>query len=124
MGMYGEIASSIVRLVCAVIGVVFSAIVIPWVKNSVIPWLMEKRVYNLVAKYVSAAEKLGESGAIDKSEKKNYVIELLKSKGVEITPEIEAFIESAVEALDIAIKNGISDIADEFKTADPEVAEG
>lgn len=120
MGVYSEVASSIVRLVCAGIGLVFSVVVIPWIKNTAIPWLVEKRVYNLVAKYVSAAEKLGESGAIDKSTKKDYVVRLLKSKGIEVTAEIEAFIESAVEALDIAIQNGISDVADEFKPAVPE----
>lgn len=102
-GYINEIISGAVQIVAALIGVVVTAFVVPWLKNSAIPWLKEKRLYGLCTKFVRAAEKLAESGIIDKSTKKHYVIGLLEEKGVDITLEVDAFIESAVEELDLAL---------------------
>lgn len=70
----------------------------------VIPYLKEKKVYDTVSKLVKAAEKLAQSEQIDKDKKKDYVIDLLTSKGVEVTPLINAMIEAAVTELDLAMK--------------------
>lgn len=67
----------------------------------VIPWLKEKKLYNIVKQFVQAAEKYGQTHDINKHE---YVINLLKERGIEISPVVEALIESAVEELDIALK--------------------
>lgn len=112
---YAEIASTILRIVLALMGILLTAVVIPWIKGSAIPWMKEKQLYGLVTKFVHAAEKLAETGAIDRSAKKDYVVSLLKGKGYEITDETEAFIESAVKELDMAVEFGVGEILDAFE---------
>ena len=79
---------------------VVSYYVIPCIKNDFIPWLKEKRLYSTVKKFVQAAEKLAESGAIKKVDKKAKVVELLQNKGIIIDTTTDAFIESCVKELD------------------------
>lgn len=119
--LYSEIASGILQVVCAMIGILLTAVIVPWIKASAIPWLKEKQLYGLCTKFVRAAEKLAKTGAIDKAEKKKYVVKLLTDKGVKVTPEVDAFIESAVEELDLAVESGIGLIAKEFTEGDPAV---
>ncbi len=95
-----ELVTNVLKLVMIIAGGVFTYILVPFAKNTVIPWLKEKHLYDIVKKFVQAAEKMGESGIIDKQTKKQFVIDMLKSKGVNVTPEVEALIESAVEELD------------------------
>lgn len=71
-----------------------------YIKTVLVPWLQDKQLYTTVQRYVQAAEKLAEAGDLVSGSKKGYVIYLLQSKGIEVTPEIEALIESAVEELD------------------------
>lgn len=97
---YGELFSLTIKVVYAVISIVLTTIVAPWLKTTVIPWLKEKRLYNIIKCFVQAAEKMGESGQILKSDKKAFVVNLLMSKGIVITKEVDAMIESAVEELD------------------------
>lgn len=87
-----EIISCAVKLVFAIITAVITAYVIPWLK--------EKRVYGVISQFVHAAEKYAQTHQIDKKE---WVIEHLKEKGIKVTNEIEALIESAVEELDVAL---------------------
>lgn len=101
----------LLETILGIISLIVSYYVIPAIKNDLIPFLKEKRVYNLVEKFVSAVEKLTETGVIEKGNKKQKVIELLESKGIVITPEIEAFIEGAVKQLDL-IKDTIVDTVD------------
>lgn len=100
---YSGLSQIILNAVLAIIGLCVSSIVIPWIRNTAIPWLKEKRLYNLCMSFVMAAEKMAESGQITKDAKKNYVISLLRSKGIEVTPEIEAMIECAVKELDMMV---------------------
>lgn len=119
-----ELASSmILKFVIAAMSIVLSGIVLPWLRDTAIPWLTEKRLYNLCKQFVQAAEKLAESGALAKEDKKKYVVDLLTAKGVLVTEEIEAFIESAVEELDIAINAGMDMIVDEFEYTDGDMDE-
>ena len=120
MDFYLQIASGLLQVAVALIGLVFSAVILPWVKVQGIPWLKEKRMYSLVSKFVFAAEKLGETGAIDKADKKKYVVRLLKDKGIDISPEVEAFIESSVEQLDGVLNEGIREITGSFTIEDAE----
>ena len=110
--------SLIVKVVCVGIAALFAKVVIPWVKNELIPWLKDKRMYEIVQSFVLAAEKLAESGAIDKGLKKKFVVDCLKDKGIVVTDEINALIECAVEELDIAIESGFVMIGDAFDEAD------
>lgn len=98
-------------IVIAVISIVVSVYLIPLIKNELKPWLEEKRIYGLVQKFVEAAEKLAESGIIPKVDKKAKVIELLEEQGITVTPQVEAFIESAVKQLDL-ITDTVVDVID------------
>lgn len=66
-----------------------------------VPWLKEKKLYGIVMKLVEAAEKINENSTIDKKE---YVLKILASKGITVTPYVEAIIEGCVKELDIALK--------------------
>ena len=65
-----------------------------------VPWLKEKHLYSTVVKMVQAAEKWSKSHDIDK---KAWVVQQLTEAGVKVSPTVEAFIESAVQELDIAV---------------------
>lgn len=84
-----------------------------YVKTKIIPWLEDRQLYATVKRYVQAAEKLSSTGKLSSSgAKKNYVITLLESKGIECGPEIHALIESAVEELDQAASAVVSSFID------------
>lgn len=112
---YGEIASAILQIVCALISILLTAVVVPWLKKSAIPWMKEKQLYGLVKKFVQAAEKLAETGVLDRESKKDYVVGLLVQKGYDVNDETEAFIESAVKELDMAIESGYGEIIEAFE---------
>ena len=112
MEIYEMLGTGLMRIIIAVIVLLCGKIIIPWLK--------EQRVYSLIVKLVRAAEKLGESGMIEKESKKTYVIKLLVSKGYSVTPEIEAFIEAAVTELDLALDSGMLIFPDIFDDAEIE----
>lgn len=108
--IWNSIAENVFKIVSSVISITVAYYVIPAIKNDLIPWLKSKRVYSLIRNFVQAAEKMAESGAIPKADKKKTVIKWLTDLGIEITDEVNAFIESAVKDLDIitgAIVDGI-----------------
>ena len=104
------VTENVLDIVIAVISIVVSVYLIPIIKNDLKPWLEEKRIYSLVKKFVEAAEKLAESGVIEKIDKKAKVIELLELKGIVVDEEIDAFIESAVKQLDIVASTVVEEI--------------
>ena len=103
------VVNNLLEIVFAVLGASFTALVIPWLKDTGLPWLKEKRLYSIVKKFVEAAEKQAEAGTIDKATKKRFVVELL---------EANAFIEAAVKELDLAEKNAIGEIGKIFSDAE------
>ena len=111
----GEIIECAARLITAVVFAIISAYVIPWLKRTVVPWLKEKHLYDVIKKFVEAAEKMAEAGTLPKSEKKQYVIALLKAKGITVTPEIDASIEAAVQELDVATLQAVAHIGAVFE---------
>lgn len=112
------VVNNLLEIVFAVLGASFTALVIPWLKDTGLPWLKEKRLYSIVKKFVEAAEKQAEAGTIDKATKKRFVVELLEANGITVTPEINAFIEAAVKELDLAEKNAIGEIGKIFSDAE------
>ena len=88
------------ELVFAVISLMIAKYVVPFIKNEAIPWLKEKRIYDMVKKYVQAAEKISETTKFDK---KAWVVNMLRDSGIEVTEEVDSLIESAVKELDIAV---------------------
>lgn len=99
--IWNSILPNILEIIITVISLIVARYVIPYIKEDLIPWLKEKRLYNIIKNFVQAAEKLAESGAIDKSLKKEKVVELLEEKGIVVDATIDAFIESCVKELDI-----------------------
>ena len=85
-----EIVSVIVKLVITVAGTAYG-----------IPYLKQIGMYKIVQMAVRAAEKLGVTGAIQKADKKKYVIAALEKMNIKITPTIEMMIEAAVKEMDI-----------------------
>ena len=96
---------------------------LPWMQEVAIPWLKERHLYNLICYFVRAAEKLADTGVIDKTMKKEYVVKLLKQKGISITSEVDALIESAVLDLDMAVASVFDAIYDTFDDDSADVFE-
>lgn len=94
------IYEQVIKLIFSIIAMIFSAVILPWIVGTAIPWLKEKRLYTIIQKYVEAAEKKAHAGTISKEEKKAFVKRLLEGKGIEVTAEIDALIEAAVTELD------------------------
>lgn len=120
MGVWNEVINVAWYLVKVVLAVLFGEIVLPWVRMQLIPWLREKRLYRIVSIFVQAAEKMAASGQIDKDMKLKYVIDMLNRKNIEITPEVRAFIESAVIDLDRGLNKGLKKLMDEFVNVEVE----
>lgn len=89
---YTEILSALVGLCCALI----TGFLVPWLKSKIDAEKLEKaRRYVDVG--VGAAEQL--FGAKTGEQKKQFVLDLLAQLGVGASLPLEAFIESAVNAL-------------------------
>ena len=99
--IWNSILPNILEIILTIISIVVARYAIPYIKTDLIPWLKEKRLYNIVKGFVQAAEKMAESGAIEKADKKNFVVGLLEGKGIVVNDTVEAFIESCVKELDI-----------------------
>ena len=115
MNDYAQIALSVFRVVLTIMLVVLTSVLIPWIRKEGIPWLKERRLYALVSKFVQAAEKMYEYSDGAAYEKKQYVINALRKKGYEITAEVEAYIESAVEELDLFTAAALSGLGEVFE---------
>lgn len=100
----GEIVSDFIaaalRLVLLGVTVLFTKIILPFVKNTLVPYLEQKSLFRTIRILVAAAEKQGETGVIPKDKKKFYVISWLKTLGITVTKKEEQMIEAAVEELD------------------------
>lgn len=115
--IWNSILPNILEIILTIISLVVSYYVIPYIKSDFIPWLKEKRLYNVVKSFVQAVEKMAESGAIQKEDKKNKVIELLVNKGIIVDATVDAFIESCVKELDLVT----SVVYEEIIKVEPEV---
>ncbi len=85
--------SILVGVVIIGLSIAVGAVVIPWLKNKGLVWILDI--------LVAAAEKLAENQPIDK---KAWVLAQLAAMGVKITPFVEACLEAAVQHLDIAMQ--------------------
>ena len=109
------IMSNVFEIIIGVISIVVAKYILPLIQTELKPWLEEKRVYSLVKKFVEASEKLAETGVIPKENKKDKVVKLLKENGIEITPTVDAFIESCVKQLDLVIDTVKNELKEEGK---------
>lgn len=94
------VLENLFNIIASIISIWVAYYVIPYITTSLIPFLREKRIYNIVAIGVQAAEKLANSGQINKVDKKEYVCTFLRKKGIPVTKEVETFIESVCQQLD------------------------
>lgn len=99
--IYDAVLPNILEIIGTIISLVFAYCVIPYIKNDLIPWLKEQRVYGIIRNFVQAVEKMAEAGIIEKADKKQKVIELLARNGIVVNATIDAFIESCVKELDM-----------------------
>jgi len=89
-------------LIPAIIRIIGAGIIC-FASTIVIPWLKERRIWYYVVRFVDAADKLAETGEIEKGEAKfDYVVECLENAGVKVDSTVEAWIEAAVREADIA----------------------
>lgn len=93
----------LLEFILSILSLVVSYYVVPAIKNDLVPFLKDKRIYNLLSKFVNAVEKLADAGVIEKVDKKNEVIKLLNSQGIVVDEKLDAFIESAVKELDVIL---------------------
>lgn len=93
MDIINEIISAVIKLFVAGAGGAFISYGVPYLKHI--------GMYKLVQMAVRAAEKVGATGAIEKADKKKYVIAALEKMNVKVTPTIEMMIEAAVKEMDI-----------------------
>ena len=108
------VAENLLEIIAAVISCVVAYYVIPAIKTDLIPWLKDKRMYNMAKKFVQGVEKLYESGVIEKVDKKAEVIRLLEEQGITVDDKLSIFIESAVKEVDLINKA----IRDEIKNSE------
>lgn len=107
------VLNNVLNIVLASITLVVSKYVIPYIKNDFIPLLKEKRMYFTVRNLVEAAEQMAKAGIIEKSFKKDKVIELLTAKGIEVTSNVEAIIEACVKAMNDIKQAAIEEVTKE-----------
>ena len=96
-----EVIPLITKTLVTILLLIVSKIVLPEMTGTVIPWLKERRLDSIIRKYVEAAEKMAASGQLS-TPKKEYVKMLLSKRGIQVTEDVEASIESAVIELDHA----------------------
>lgn len=104
------VTEHLLETIIGVISIIVSYYVIPMIKTNLVVWLKDKQIYDTVKKFVQAAEKMAESGIIEKVDKKGYVINLLEEQGIKIDTKVEAFIESAVKEIDLIAKTARDEI--------------
>lgn len=87
----------ILMLVITLIGVLLTRLVVPWLKLKIGNEKM-KDIEKWVTVAVTAAEQMKVAGLLpDGQQKKDYVLEFVKDKGITITDEeLDALIEAAV----------------------------
>lgn len=107
------VLSNVFEIIVGILSVVVSVYLIPLIQKELKPWLENKRILSMVQTFVKAAEKLAETGVIQKVDKKPKVIELLEQNGIKVTPTIESFIESAVKELDLVIDTIKNEVKEE-----------
>jgi len=107
-----DMISLLIKLMCGCAVLFVTYVVAPWLRDNVIPWLKDKQLYSIIFSFVKAAEKSAESGIIDKEAKKQFVIDLLTSRGITVNSDVDALIESAVKDLDLAYENSKDVIID------------
>ena len=102
--------TNLAQVVALTISILVSYYVLPFIKNTMIPKLKEQRNYDVIQKLVLGVEQMAQSGAIQKVDKKDMVVKMLKGKGITVNDEINVLIESCVKQLDLMTSTAVSEI--------------
>ena len=93
----------LVKVIIPILGAIITYLIVPFIKQKTTKEQREN-IYNLVKIAVHAAEQMADAGLIS-TPKKEYVIDFLTSKGINITiQELDVLIEAAVQELNMAQK--------------------
>lgn len=93
----------IVKIIIPVLGAIITYLIVPFIKEKTTRQQRDN-VYELVKIAVFAAEQMADAGLINMP-KKEYVINYISSKGINITiQDLDTMIEAAVKELKIAEK--------------------
>ena len=114
-----DFINAALRLVLLAVTVLFSKIILPFFKKTVVPYLEGKSLYRTIQLLVAAAEKQGETGVIPKERKKAFVVSWLTALGITVTEAEEQMIEAAVEELDKMGSQLIEAVIGETETLGP-----
>ena len=97
-----EIAAFAVRFVLCIIFAIIT--------HKLLPLFEKWGLLQTIRTFVRAAEKKGETGVIQKINKKAFVVRNLEALGIQMTPLIDSMIEAAVEEIDAFGKKITEDI--------------
>ena len=90
-------------MIIPILGTILTYLIVPLIKQKTTKEQREN-IYNLVKIAVKAAEQMHDAGLIN-IPKKEYVINFLTSKGINITiQDLDVMIEAAVQELNLAKK--------------------
>lgn len=91
----------ITKVIIPILGTILTYLIVPLIKQKTTKEQREN-IYNLVKIAVKAAEQMHDAGLIN-IPKKEYVINFLTSKGINITiQDLDVMIEAAVKELNMA----------------------
>lgn len=93
----------ITKVIIPILGTILTYLIVPLIKQKTTKEQREN-IYNLVKIAVKAAEQMHDAGLIN-IPKKEYVINFLTRKGINITiQDLDVMIEAAVQELNLAKK--------------------
>ena len=93
----------ITKVIIPILGTILTYLIVPFIRQKTTKEQREN-IYNLVKIAVKAAEQMHDAGLIN-IPKKEYVINFLTSKGINITiQDLDVMIEAAVQELNLAKK--------------------
>ena len=99
--MNGELVLTIADAVLKIVVALVIAYLVPWVKKELAPFLKTVFGQFIVSIGVKAAEQAYKEFEKSGPQKKQYVLDWLKEKGITIDPlDLDKFIDSAVKELD------------------------
>lgn len=99
--MSSEVFVQLGTIIISLVGAVITYIIIPFIKTKITAE-QQKNIQFWISVAVSAAEQIYNASGMGK-EKKQYVIDFLNNKGIELTPEqLDVLIEAAVYQINFA----------------------
>lgn len=113
-----NMTQEIIEIIPYVMKIVFWAIGILLVRY-IWPMVKPMMQYKIIQLLVNAAEKRAETGAIDKEQKKQFVIHIMELVKIPVNEFTMAMLESAVKELDLLEKKALDYIKADTRLEEP-----